>query len=212
MSRVAYSEEDRVRIRQELISTGLSLMVKQGMQHTTVEQIYSAVGISRTFFYSFFPTREDLIMEVLYLQQPRLLTLAGKLMSNPSLSWREGITQFLRSCCYGEQNGILLTTVSEQQHLFRRLSKESLSVFRERQLRLFSQLLERFGILPSRERASLLANLLLMAIAPRHSQPDALPLFLPEAVDAAVDFQIHAVVTYLEDLRRQDRARLHKNP
>ena len=56
MPKVAYSEEDRERIRTELVAVGLELMAKQGIQHTTVEQIYKKVGISRTFFYSFFAT------------------------------------------------------------------------------------------------------------------------------------------------------------
>ncbi len=53
MPRVAYSEEDREHIRTALIAAGLELMAKQGIQHTTVEQVYKKVGISRTFFYSF---------------------------------------------------------------------------------------------------------------------------------------------------------------
>ena len=65
MPKVAYSEEDRSRIREELVTTALTLMSRQGIQHTTVEQVYKAVGISRTFFYSFFPTKEDLIVETL---------------------------------------------------------------------------------------------------------------------------------------------------
>ena len=40
MPKVAYSEEDRERIRTELVAVGLELMAKQGIQHTTVEQIY----------------------------------------------------------------------------------------------------------------------------------------------------------------------------
>ena len=51
MPKVSYSEEDRVRIRAALASAGLELMARQGIQHTTVEQIYKKVGISRTFFY-----------------------------------------------------------------------------------------------------------------------------------------------------------------
>lgn len=58
MPKVAYSEEDRERIRTELVAVGLELMAKQGIQHTTVEQIYKKVGISRTFFYSFFLCNE----------------------------------------------------------------------------------------------------------------------------------------------------------
>ena len=62
MPKVAYSEEDRERIRTQLVVVGLELMAKQGIQHTTVEQVYKKVGISRTFFYSFFSTKEDLIV------------------------------------------------------------------------------------------------------------------------------------------------------
>lgn len=40
MPKVAYSEEDRERIRTALITVGLELMAKQGIQHTTVAQIY----------------------------------------------------------------------------------------------------------------------------------------------------------------------------
>ena len=60
MPKVAYSDADRARIRTQLIAVGLELMSKQGIQHTTVEQVYKKVGISRTFFYSFFATKEDL--------------------------------------------------------------------------------------------------------------------------------------------------------
>ena len=127
MPRVAYSEEERERIRVALVRVGLDLMTKQGIQHTTVEQIYRRVGISRTFFYSFFPTKEDLIVETLYLQQPKIVAYARKLMADPALSWRDGVRQFLHACCYGEKNGIAVLTIEEQQLIFKRLSKESVS-------------------------------------------------------------------------------------
>ena len=74
--KVAYSDADRERIRTQLAAVGLELMAKQGIQHTTVEQVYKKVGISRTFFYSFFSTKEDLIVETLYLQQPKIIQYA----------------------------------------------------------------------------------------------------------------------------------------
>ena len=54
MPKVAYSEAEKAQVREALLTKGLELLAKQGIQHTTVEQIYKAVGISRTFFYSFF--------------------------------------------------------------------------------------------------------------------------------------------------------------
>ena len=115
MPKVAYSEEDRNHIRTLLITTGLDLMAKQGIQHTTVEQIYKKVGISRTFFYSFFQTKEDLVIETLYWQQPKLIEYAQRLMADPALSWRDAVKQFLHACCYGEKNGIAVLTIEEQQ-------------------------------------------------------------------------------------------------
>lgn len=201
MPKVGYSEEERAHIRETLIATALELMASQGIQHTTVEQIYRTVGISRTFFYTFFPTKEDLIVEALYLQQPKILTCARSLMADPALSWREGVRRFLHACCYGEKNGIAILTIEEQQMLFRRLSAESYQVFREKQARLFGGILESFGIKADRERISLFTNLSLTVMIVRRAIPEALPLFVPEAADQTVAAQIDGIVDRLEQMR-----------
>lgn len=201
MPKVAYSEQEREQIRASLMTTALELMAKQGIQHTTVEQIYRAVGISRTFFYTFFPTKEDLVVEALYLQQPKILAYAKDLMEDPDRSWRDGVEQFIRSCCYGEQNGIAVLTVEDQQRIFRRLSEESYRMFREKQAKLFGGLLECFGVGATRERISLFTNLSLSVMIIRRAIPDTLPLFVPQAADETVDIQINAIVNWLEGLR-----------
>ena len=203
MPKVAYSEEERVQIRQALVTTGLELMTRQGIQHTTVEQIYRAVGISRTFFYSFFPTKEDLIVETLYLQQPRLIALAQSLMDDPELSWREGVRRFLHTCCYGEKNGVAVLTVEEQQMIFRRLSRESCRNFREKQRALFGSLLECFGIKPDAARIGLFTNLSLSAMMICRAIPETLPFFAPEAARQTIDFQISTIVDCLEQFKRE---------
>ena len=201
MPKVAYSEEDRARIRQSLLTAGLELMAKQGIQHTTVEQIYKAVGISRTFFYTFFPTKEDLIVETLYLQQPRLLVWVEKLMADPALSWREAVKQFLWSCCHGEKNGIAVLTIEEQQMIFRRLSPESYRVFRQKQARLFGDILERFGIRPDPARVALFTNLSLAVMVICRAIPQTLPLLVPEVKDEAAALQIDAIADWLEAIK-----------
>ena len=176
-------------------------MARQGIQHTTVEQIYRAVGISRTFFYTFFSSKEDLIVETLYHQQPKILACARQLMEDPALTWREVVEGFLRTCCYGERNGIAVMTIEEQQLLFRRLSAESNRLFREKQLRLFGDILKCFGIQADAERVALFTNLSLAVMVIRRAIPESLPLLVPEAADAAVDFQIGAIVDCLERMR-----------
>lgn len=207
MPKVAYSEEERERIREALVTTALALMARQGIQHTTVEQIYREVGISRTFFYTFFSSKEDLIVETLYHQQPKILACARQLMEDPALTWREGVEGFLRTCCYGERNGIAVMTIEEQQVLFRRLSEESYRHFREKQLRLFARLLECFGIRPDDGRVALFTNLSLAVMVLRRAIPSSLPLLVPEAADAAVNVQIGAIVDCLEQMRKDDKSR-----
>ena len=201
MPKVAYSEEDKEHIRNALITVGLELMAKQGIQHTTVEQIYKKVGISRTFFYSFFSTKEDLIVETLYLQQPKIIEYVQKLMADPALIGRDAVKQFLHACCYGEQNGIAVLTIEEQQLIFRHLSKESYQVFRQKQFRLFGEILENLGIKADTARIHLFTNLSLTAMVVRRAIPDTLPLFVPEAADETVDFQLDAIVDALEKLK-----------
>ena len=201
MPRVAYSEEDRERIRTELVAAGLELMAKQGIQHTTVEQVYKKVGISRTFFYSFFSTKEDLVLETLYWQQPKILAYVQKLMADPSLSWREAVKKFLHDCCDGEKNGIAVLTIEEQQLIFKRLSKESYQVFRQRQSQLFWKILESFGIQAETKRVNLFTNMSLTAMVIRRALPNTLPLFVPEAADETIDFQLDAIVNVLEKLK-----------
>ena len=201
MPKVAYSEKDRGRIRTELIAVGLELMAKQGVRHTTVEQIYKKVGISRTFFYSFFSTKEDLVVEALYWQQPKIIEYIKKLMADPALSWRDAVKQFLYACCYGERNGIAVLTIEEQQIIFKRLSKERYQIFRRRQLQLFGEILENFGIRTDERRIGLFTNLSLATIVVRRALPDTLPLLVPEAADETVDFQIAAIVDALEKLK-----------
>lgn len=203
MPKVAYSEAERERIRTALIAAGLELMAKQGIQHTTVEQIYKKVGISRTFFYSFFPTKEDLIVETLYLQQPKLLEYVQTLMADPALSWRQAVKNFLYACCYGERNGIAVLTIEEQQLIFRRLTEESYQTFRQKQARFFGSILEAFGIQADQASISLFTNLSLTAMVIRRAIPDTLPLFVPEAADETIDFQINAIVDALEILKKQ---------
>ena len=202
MPRVAYSEADRERVRSALLTTALELMARQGVQHTTVEQIYRAAGISRTFFYTFFPTKEDLIVETFYRQQPRVLARAQSLMADPSLTWREGVRQFLRDCCYGERSGIAVMTVEEQRLLFQRLSPESFRTFREKQFSLFSGLLSCFGVPAGRENVQLFTNISLTAMVVRRAIPETLPFFVPEAAEATVAFQIEAIADALERMRR----------
>lgn len=142
------------------------------------------------------------MVETLYWQQPKIIAYVQKLMADPALGWRDAVKQFLHACCYGEKNGIAVLTIEEQQLIFKRLSKEKYQIFRQRQLRLFGEILEKFGIKADDRVIGLFTNLSLLAMVIRRALPDALPLLVSEAADETVDFQLNAIVDALENLKK----------
>lgn len=206
MPKVAYSEEEREQIRGRLMTTALELMAKQGIQHTTVEQVYTAVGISRTFFYSFFASKEDLIVEALYLQQSRVVAYARRLMEDPALSWREGVQIFLSTCCYGDRSGVAVLSLEEEQEVYRCLSPESVQAFRQEQVDFYAQLLSIFGVPAGSIDPRLFGNLALAMMMVHRAIPDTMPFLFPEVADSMVEFQIQAMLNEMQRVR--DAARM----
>ena len=204
MPKVAYSEQEREKIRQALVAVGFELISGQGIQKTTIEQVYKQVGISRTFFYTFFPSKEEFLVEVLYFQQPRLIAYAQKLMQNPNLSWKEAVEQFLYACCQGEKSGVTVLSIEEQQMIFHKLSAEAYQLFRARQQALFCSILETFGVCTEPAVVHLFANLSVSAALVYKAMPDTLPLLFPEAAAEMMQFQVQAIVDYMSTFRKEN--------
>ena len=80
MARKVYSEEDREKVRKALINTMIQCIVDRGLIHSSIDVLCKRVGISKTFFYTFFSSKEELVLEALRYQQPRLLDYAHQLM------------------------------------------------------------------------------------------------------------------------------------
>ena len=104
MARKAYSEEDRVQVRNALMTTMIQCIADRGLIHSSIDVLCRKVGISKTFFYSFFSSKEELVLYALRYQQPKLLDYARSLMEDPGLSWRAGVETFLKNCCYGAKS------------------------------------------------------------------------------------------------------------
>lgn len=122
MARKAYSEQDREQVRTALLTTVIQCIVDRGLIHSSIDVLCKKVGISKTFFYAFFPSKEELVLEALRYQQ---------LMEDPALSWREGVRSFLETCAYGEKKGIVVLSIEEKQEVYRCLSQENFQTFRE---------------------------------------------------------------------------------
>ena len=208
MARKAYSEQERAQVRTALMITAIQCIADRGLIHSSIDVICKKVGISKTFFYALFPSKEDLVLEALRYQQPQLLQYARQLMKDPALSWREGVRTFLETCAYGEKKGVAVLSIEEEQEVYRCLSQENFQTFREDQTRLFRDLLAIFGLPVDSIDPRLFGNLALSMMMVYKGIPDTMPFLFPEAAEDMVAFQINALLDEMQRAKeRTDRVK-----
>ena len=205
MARKAYSEEDRMQVRNALMATVIQCIVDRGLIHSSIDVLCKRVGISKTFFYTFFPSKEELVLEALRCQQPRLLDYTRQMMENPALSWRAGVEIFLKDCCYGAKSGVAVLSIEEEQQVYRCLSEENFQAFRRDQVLFYSRLLAIFGLPVDRIDPRLFGNLALAMMMVHKAIPDTLPFLFPEVAEEMVDFQVKALVDEMERIKEDAR-------
>ncbi|WP_436344335.1 TetR/AcrR family transcriptional regulator [Natronorubrum sp. FCH18a] len=94
-----FSEEERDRIREQLIQTGRELLLTYGPAKTTVKDITEPVGIAKPTFYQFFDAKSDLYIEIFEREFDEYVeTMQSELegVEDP----RERLERFFR--CYAE--------------------------------------------------------------------------------------------------------------
>lgn len=67
-----FSEEERDRIRSELVSAGRELFERFGFERTRIKDVTEAVDIGTSTFYQFFDSKEALYVEVLRVEREAL--------------------------------------------------------------------------------------------------------------------------------------------
>lgn len=202
MARKSYTDKEREQVKEALMITILQCIMNRGLVHSSIDALCKSVGISKTFFYSFFSSKEELVLQALRYQQPKLLRYAQELMNNPQLSWREGVKAFLKNCCYGGKTGFAILSIEEEQQVHRCLSNESFQEFRSDQARLYHDLLTIFGVPANKVDPRLFGNLSLTMMMIYKAIPDTMPFLFPEVADDMVEFQINALLDEMQRAKR----------
>ena len=201
MARKAYSAQEREQVREALMVTAIQCIVERGLIHSSIETLCRKVGISKTFFYSFFSSKEELVLEALRYQQPKLLNYARQLMEDPGLSWRAGVETFLKNCCYGAKSGVAVLSIEEEQQVRHCLSEENFQAFRQDQVSFYGKLLAIFGLPMESIDPRLFGNLALAMMMVYKAIPDTMPFLFPEVAEDMVEFQVKALADEMERAR-----------
>ncbi len=200
MSKKAYSDAERQAVRAQLLKAGRELFAAQGYRGTTLAQVYGRVGISRNFFYTFFPSKEDFVIRTLQSQRPLLLDRIRAQMGEGRLSWQDSFRAFMADCMNRQKSGIAILTIDEQEMIFRSLSPALFDEFHTTQVAFFQDLLAAWGLPDDERTAKILGNMALSLLFMHNSAAQSLPfLFLGEMEETA-HVLVESIIRYLQRL------------
>lgn len=205
MPRKSYSIKERQRVKEALMTTALQCIIDRGLIHSSIDILCRKVGISKTFFYTFFSSKEELVIQALRYQQPKLICYAQSLMDDPNLSWREGVKIFLKDCCYGAKNGVAVLSIEEEGEIFRCLSAENYNAFQQEQIIFYSKLLSVFGLPVNSIDPRLFGNMALSMMMVYKAIPDTMPFLFAEVAEDMVEFQVNALIDEMERVKEKTR-------
>ncbi len=122
----AFSEYEKEIIHRQLIDKGRTLFERHGLRKTTVEEITKAVGISKGAFYKFFPSKEELYMQILEDLEDTFHTNILEAAANPGEDAHGHVAQLLRDVLLSMDSFPILKNFdrTEYDYLVRKIPAE----------------------------------------------------------------------------------------
>ena len=207
MARKSYTEEDRARVRQALLDTGLKIAVDRGLGGLHLAELTRAVGISKPYFYTFFNSLEEFSLQLMEEQRDRLLRLLERELARPEGTWEDRVESFFLTILRHRDHGILVMTQREEADLHSRLAPERFRDFRPGQRAFFLQLMALLEIREADCPPEVLANLVFSCLLIYNSAPESMPFLFPEHLDETAALHVRFLVGYLSELHRRAKDR-----
>lgn len=139
-----FTDEERERIREQLVETGHELLLQYGPKKTTVADITDPTGIAKPTFYQFFDSKSDLYLVILQRELEEYMeTVRTELLDVDDP--QEGLERFFR--CYaefGEENPFIQQTIIQGNYhdILRNVSPDRVAELQRRELAEFVPIIE----------------------------------------------------------------------
>ncbi len=207
MPRKSYTQEEREIIRKQLITEGIRFLSKQGMKNTNLSQIYTACHISKSFFYSFFQSKEELCEAIIMAQQPHIIDLLRHcLKDHPEIKWRERIVLFMHTLGNSKNTGYFILTCEEHRMVRRKMSDEDVQRLRDSQIEYGRALMDLLEIPSERIHPHTFFNLYHSILLFNNSIAPEAPMLVAEQTQSTFDLQVEIFVDYVEKISQHREA------
>lgn len=149
-----FADDERERIREELVETGRELLLLYGPKKTNVVDITEPVGIAKSTFYRFFDSKADLYLEI-YRREIEEFTAQVRSELAVVDTTREGLELLFRMYAeWIEENAFIQRMIVQSDHrgLYQEVSEEKMEQVQREGLDEFQPIFEtvrdRDGALP----------------------------------------------------------------
>lgn len=205
MPRVAYTDADKKEIRRRLAEVGLELFSQKGFKNVKLTDILTEVGISKPFFYTFFASKEDLVLHILNYQQEMLFQILTEEMANETIDWEEKVNNFLQKLLYHRKNHLFIMTQEEEVWVYERLKPENYEIFQKEQTKFYQRVLDFLEIPEEKCTPQVFGNLLLSLLLVHNSAVDSMPFLFTEHLEKTAALQSQFLLQYLSALRQVEK-------
>ena len=124
MSPKLFDLKEREEVRIKMLDAGFQLIKEHGITHASVDKITKAVGLGKSTFYNFFPSKEMFVYEIMQYQRDR-----SKKLFMDTLGERDKLTvseakAFMKRIIFSEDSIYQYLTAQEESKLMAALPSE----------------------------------------------------------------------------------------
>ncbi len=119
-----FSSEDKEKIKQELLTTGMSVIKEKGIKKTSIDEITKRVGIAKGTFYHFYPSKQRFIMDIITTYGNRQLEKFKKRIASIDTMELEELFMWYRSIRIDRDNPLFYMKPADGKWLRDNLPKE----------------------------------------------------------------------------------------
>ncbi len=196
MSRKAYTSEERESIRASMLRRSATVFAEKGLRNANLEDIYSPEGISKTFFYTFFPSKLSLISETFRMQSSDMLETLRRNV------WDYGAVNGMRETLSDVLEGRwFIASFDDQVYLREIMSEDEFNAFKNDRIVLFADILNMIGVPVSRLDPRVFYNMLMSVVWTCCSHQKSMPFLYSEVVRSSSEIQMERLVEYIASLR-----------
>ncbi|TQI67786.1 TetR/AcrR family transcriptional regulator [Clostridium sp. KNHs216] len=117
MSPKKFDWQKREEIRVQMLEAGYELIRQYGMTHTSVEKVAEAVGLGKSTFYNFFPSKERFVYEIIVSMRTQLMEYFEQLLAGREKLPVPQAKEFLKKIIFSERSIYKYLTPEDEEKL-----------------------------------------------------------------------------------------------